>query len=267
MRLGLIGATGWLGSALGTRLLQSGWPEGDLVLLNRSASRAIYDPWPGVYWSQNAAELCARSEVIVLSIRPEDFPLAGFNGANRLVLSFMTAWSLDRLGAACPGARVVRAMPNGAASGGNSFTPWVAGPGFSRTDVAVTRHLLSAIGVEAAVAGEQQLDYLTALSGSGSAYPALMAQAMIADSLAHGLSEDLARAAVASILQAGGALATEVAHLDAVLDTYEGYRGVTAAGIQAARTAGFQQVIAAALAAAEAKARDLTAAGLRTGTR
>lgn len=263
MRLGLIGATGWLGAALGTRLLEGGWPEDDLLLLNRSASRKSYDPWPGVYWAKDVADLCAGSEVIVLSIRPEDFPLAGFSGAGRLVLSFMTAWSLDRLAAACPGARVVRAMPNGAASTGNSFTPWVAGPGLSRTDVALTRQVLSVIGVEAKVESERQLDYLTALSGSGSAYPALMATAMIADAIAHGLSEDMARAAVVSILQAAGALATQVGQLDTILATYEGYRGVTAAGIQAARTAGFPEAIAAALAAAEAKARILTAAGLQ----
>ena len=262
MQLGLIGATGWLGTALGTRALQDGWPETKVTLLNRSAPRGAYDPWPGITWAADAAEICAQSDVLVLSTRPEDFPLPGFDGTGKLVISFMTAWSLDRLAILCPGARIVRAMPNGAASEGRSFTPWVAGPGLGADEAAVVRRLLSAMGEEAEVKTEAELDYLSALSGSGSAYPALMAQAMLADARAHGLDEAVARQAVASVLAAGGALAGQLDQVDAVLAAYESYRGVTAAGLQAARDAGLARAISAALAAAEAKARQMTAQGL-----
>ena len=262
MRLGLIGATGWLGKALGTRALAGGWPEGDMTLLNRSAPRDAYAPWPGITWAKDAAALTAQSDVLVLSTRPEDFPLPGFDGAGKLVISSMTAWSLDRLATLCPGARIVRAMPNGAASEGRSFTPWVAGLALSQGDVALVRRLLAFMGTEAEVQGEADLDYLSALSGSGSAYPALMAQAMLADARAHGLPDVVAQQAVASILAAGGALAGQVGQVDAVLAAYESYRGVTAAGLQAARAAGLAAAIATALAAAEAKARQLTAQGL-----
>lgn len=262
MRLGIIGATGWLGTALGTRSLQGGWPEAKVTLLNRSASRGAYDPWPGVAWAQDAVELCAQSDVLVLSTRPEDFPPPGFDGAGKLVLSFMTAWSLDRLAKLCPGGRIVRAMPNGAASEGRSFTPWVAGPGLSADEAVVVRRLLSAMGEEAEVQGEAELDYLSALSGSGAAYPALMAQAMLQDALARGLSQVVAERAVASVLASGAALAQDPAQVDAMIQTYLDYRGVTAAGMQAAMEAGLAGAITAALAAAEAKARNLTAKGL-----
>lgn len=262
MRLGLIGATGWLGTALGTRVLQGGWPELAMTLLNRSAPRGAYDPWPGVAWASDAATLCARSDVLVLSTRPEDFPQPGFDGTAKLVISFMTAWSLDRLAALCPGARIVRAMPNGAASEGRSFTPWVAGPGLGADDFAVVRRLLAAMGEEAEVKTEAELDYLSALSGSGSAYPALLAQAMLADALSRGLPQAVAERAVASVLASGGALAGDLAQVDSMLDTYLGYRGVTAAGLNAAVAAGFAKAVTAALAAADAKARTLTAKGI-----
>lgn len=263
MRLGIIGATGWLGSALGTRALsQAVWEGGNMVLLNRSAPRAAYDRWPGVAWAKDAADLCARSDVLVLSTRPEDFPQPGFDGAGKLLISFMTAWSLDRLAALCPAARLVRAMPNGAASEGRSFTPWVAGPGLWPGDAALVRRLLAVMGEEVEVRTEAELDYLSALSGSGAAYPALMAQAMLQDALSRGLSQAVAERAVASVLASGGALAGNPAQADAMLETYLGYRGVTAAGLNAAVSAGFAQAITAALAAAEAKARKLTAEGL-----
>ena len=262
MRLGIIGATGWLGAALGTRALAGGWPAARMALLNRSAPRDAYAPWPGVIWAKDAASLCAHSDVLILSTRPEDFPQPGFDGAGKLVISFMTAWSLDRLAGLCPGARIVRAMPNGAASVGRSFTPWVAGAGLSSDEAAIVRRLLAVMGEEAQVETEAQLDYLSALSGSGSAYPALIAQAMLADALGRGLPQAVAERAVASVLASGGALAADTSGIDAMIQTYLDYRGVTAAGMQAAAKAGLAQSITKALAAATAKARALTERGI-----
>ena len=211
-------------------------------------------------WAQDTADLCAQSDVLILSTRPEDFPQPGFDGAGKLVISFMTAWSLDRLASLCPGARIVRAMPNGAASVGRSFTPWVAGAGLGSDEAAVVRRLLSAMGEEAQVETEAQLDYLSALSGS--AYSALMAQAMLADALVRGLPQAVAERAVASVLASGGALAADTSGIDAMIQTYLDYRGVTAAGMQAALEAGLAPSITKALAAATAKARALTERGI-----
>jgi pyrroline-5-carboxylate reductase len=224
-------------------------------LRNIQIDFAVANPWPGVTWANDAADLCARSDILILATRPEDFPPKGFDGAGKLVISFMTAWSLDRLAALCPGARVVRTMPNGAATEGRSFTPWVAGPGLSDADAALVRRLLAVMGEDAQVESEAQLDYLSALSGSGSAYPALMAQAMLADALGRGLPQAVAERAVASVLASGGALAAD-------LQTYLDYRGVTAAGMQAALAAGLAKAITDALAAAAAKARALTERGI-----
>jgi len=262
MRLGLIGATGWLGTALGTRLLQGGWPEADLLLLNRQAPRDAYARWPGVRWMADAAALSGAADVLVLSVRPEDFPLPGFDGAGKLVISFMTAWSLDRLAALCPGARIVRAMPNGGASTGQSFTPFVAGPGLSEVEAALVARVLGAMGDVAQVADEGALDYLSALSGSGSAYPALLAQAMLDHARAQGLPEAIARRAVGSVLASGAALAGQVETAVVLLDTYRGYRGVTAAGLDAADRSGFSAAVAAALDAATAQAARMTRDGI-----
>ncbi len=261
MRIGIIGATGWLGSALGTRALAQGWPPEGMALLNRAAPRDAYAPWP-VTWAADAADLCRRSEVIVLSVRPQDFPLPGYDGAGKLVVSFMAAWSLERLAGLHPGGRVVRAMPNSGAPTGQSFTPWVAGPGLTGADRALVDRLLAVMGDAAEVATEGQLDYLSALSGSGAAYPALMARAMLAHAAGQGLSDDVARRAVASVLTSGGAIAGQVDRIDALLDTYLGYRGITAAGLTAANAAGLPQAVAQALDAAAAHARKMTREGV-----
>ena len=56
--LGIIGASGWLGAAFGTGLLEKRlWPTEGLVLLNRSGPSPAYAAFPGVTWARDATEL------------------------------------------------------------------------------------------------------------------------------------------------------------------------------------------------------------------
>ena len=64
------------------------------------------------------------------------------------------------------------------------------------------------------------------------------------------------------MLASGGALAADTSGIDAMIQTYLDYRGVTAAGMQAALEAGLAQSITKALAAATAKAQSLTERGI-----
>lgn len=252
MKLGILGATGWLGQSLGLRLIgQDLWPAGDLVLANRSGQRQAYAGHPAVTWSDAAG--IGACDVIILAVRPEDFPVAGLDPGDGLVISFMTVWTMAKLRALFPRARLVRAMPNGAAPVGRSFTPWVG----EAAEAALVGRILSAMGPQARVQSEDQLDYLAALSGSGSAYPALMAKAMLKDALARGLPEAVAEAAVEAVI-CGSApfLEGKMGQLDAILDTYRAYKGVTAAGLDAADP-GLSRAVTEALAAATAKARAL----------
>ena len=255
-RLGIVGGTGWLGQGLGLNLLQKGlWPAAALVILNRSGRPGGYAAHPGVIIARDMAEVQALCETIVLSVRPEDFPLPGFAPGNRLLISFMAAVPMARLAALAPQARIVRAMPNGGATTGTSYTPWFAGA-LSEADVALTRRILSAVGGEDRVESEDHLDILTALSGSGPAYPALMARALLRQALALGLPPAIVERAVDSVIS-GSAAGLRVAEADAVIEAMMSYRGITAAGLQAAQDAGFEAALDAALTAAVARARAL----------
>ena len=257
MRLGILGATGWLGQALGLGLISKGlWPAERLVVLNRSGKVGGYAGHP-VIWARDAADLCVQSDIVILSTRPEDFPPDGFDAGNRLVISFMTAWTLEKLAARWPAARWVRAMPNGGASVGRSYTPWVA-PGLADEDAALVARLLSAMGDQDRVEDEGQLDYLSTLSGSGPAYPALLARAMLRDAAARGLPEPVARRAVEAVICGSAALLEgRIGGLQEIIDAFLSYKGITAAGMAVAGPA-FDQAMQEALAAASAKARDLS---------
>ena len=259
-RLGIIGATGWLGQALGLNLLTKRiWPGQDLVLLRRSGSGLGYAGFPNVTWARDAAELFDLCQTVVLSVRPDDFPVPGFAPKDHLLISFMAGWSLSQLQEIAPEARILRAMPNGAATTGQSYTPWLTGPGVTSVDAMLAAKVLSAMGQEDRLETEDQLHYLSALSGSGAAYPGLMARAMLTDAIAFGLPEAVALRAVESVIcGSAGLLTGKLGQVDALLESYMSYKGITAAGLTAAECAGFETTIRTALSAAVAKARSMS---------
>ncbi|MBE2276094.1 MAG: NADP oxidoreductase [Rhodobacteraceae bacterium] len=258
-RIGILGGTGWLGQALGLALLRGGIvAPGDLVILNRSGAAPGYADFPGVTLVRDMAALQAQAGPLVLSVRPEDFPVPGFAPGARLLISFMAAIPMGRLQALAPDARIVRAMPNGGASTGRSYSPWFAGGDLPAGDIALTRRLLAAIGTEDRVDSEDHLDILSALSGSGPGYPALMAQAMHAKALALGLPPAIAERAVEAVVAGSAAgLAGGVPGAGEIVAALKSYRGITAAGLDAAEAAGFSRALDAALDAAVATARRL----------
>ncbi len=255
-RIGILGGTGWLGQALGLGLLNRGLvAPGDLVLLNRSGQAPGYAAHPGVTLARDMGDMQALCGPLVLSVRPEDFPVPGFAPGPRLLISFMAKVPMARLRALAPLARIVRAMPNGGSSTGTSYTPWYA-EDLPEADAALVRRLLSVLGSEDRVESEDHLDILTALSGSGPAYPALLAVALLAQARALGLPETVARRAVDSVVAGSAAgLAGRVEEAGAIVETLKGYRGITAAGLEAAEAAGFGAAVGAALTAAVAAAR------------
>lgn len=255
MKIGIIGATGWLGSALGAGLLSRGIvTPSDLVLLNHSGPRPDYHGHAGVIWARGVADLVAQSDVIVVSVRPEDWPGLELRAEGRLVISFMAGVDAPEL-ARC-GGRIVRAMPNAAAGIGASYSPFWAGEGVTGADRDTVRHLLSAIGTTDELETEAEIDLMTALPGSGAAYPALMAVAMAGFMRAQGISEAIAwRAAGAAVIGSARLLEGRITEAPAMVATYRDYRGTTAAGIEAAEAAGFSRAVVAALEAATHKAR------------
>ena len=95
--------------------------------------------------------------------------------------------------------RLARALPNAAAEVRASYTPI-----FMKSDMPddgeTVRALFEACGSVDMVTEEDHIDYVTGMSGSGPAFPALLAEAMMADAIERGISSDVARRAALQTL-------------------------------------------------------------------
>ena len=249
LKIGVIGGGGWLGGAIVDSILRAGLTAPENICLSYRSRRP--ERFPGAFWTIDNQQLADRSDVIILSVRPADGPSIDMNARNKLVISVMAGIRLAPICVRHDTRRAVRSLPNAAAEVGKSYTPWVAADDVGSEDRAIVRAIFEACGVQDEVQSERDIDYLTGLTGSGPAFPALLAAAMTEHAIGFGLSPEVANRAVNTLIVGAGRL-VEHRHdpPDRVVDTFLDYRGTTAAAIKAMRTAGFEQSIAQGLAAA-----------------
>jgi pyrroline-5-carboxylate reductase len=156
-------------------------------------------------------------------------------------------------------ARIIRAMPNIAGAIGHGITGLYAAKGATAADKKRADGLLSALGQTVWVAKEDQIDSVTALSGSGPAYLFLMAEAMteagVAEGLPRAIAEKLARATVAG---AGALLAADKSSAAALREAVTSPGGTTAAALAVLMAEdGLLQLMKRAIAAARQRAEEL----------
>lgn len=120
----MIGGSGWLGGAIIQGILDACLAGAELITLSYRSQQPTR--FPGVHWTQDNQELVCRSDVIIVSVRPADWPVVRITADGKLVISVMAGIRLDQLTRRLQTRRVVRALPNAAAEVGKSHTPWIA---------------------------------------------------------------------------------------------------------------------------------------------
>jgi pyrroline-5-carboxylate reductase len=70
-RIGTIGGNGWLGSAIAQAAVCTGTIRPIQLTLSSRSDRRSATEVPGARWTKDNQELVERSDVVVLSVRPE----------------------------------------------------------------------------------------------------------------------------------------------------------------------------------------------------
>lgn len=255
-RVGIIGGAGWLGTAIARALLDSGTvPAERLICSYRSGKPQNALPCA---WTADNRQLVQDSDIIILSVRPADWDSIDIDAAGKLVISVMAGVGAEEIRQKTGSSRVARTLPNAAAEIGFSYTPYFL-VSSEPDDADTVRRLFESCGSVDAVSAEGHIDYFTAMSGSGAAFPALLAQAMIDHAAAQGVPEDIARRAAEQVLIGAGRLQEHNgASPQETVKSFVDYKGTTAAGIIAMRENGFEKAVGAGLDAAFKAAQNLS---------
>ncbi|MFB8342265.1 pyrroline-5-carboxylate reductase family protein [Brucella cytisi] len=256
LKIGLIGGAGWLGSAITSAMLEAGVTTAENLTLSYRSKKP--DILARVNLTQDNQALADASDVVVLCVRPDDWTAVDVNAGGKLIISVIAGVSMERLAVQHRTDRVVRALPNAAAEIRKSFTPWIASAKSSDSDRATVRTIFGACGIEDEVTSERDIDYFTALTGSGSAFPALLADAMMQHAIEHGITPEVARKAARMVIIGAGGLMEKTSQSPTdIVRSFIDYRGTTAAALETMLANGFNAAVANGINAGFLKANAL----------
>jgi pyrroline-5-carboxylate reductase len=202
----------------------------------------------------------------VLAVKPADIPAAATAavtaGATRLlsIAAGVTTAAIEGAAASIAAqsepVAVIRAMPNTPALVGEGASAIAAGSAAMEDDLAWAEGILGAVGLVVRVR-EEQLDAVTALSGSGPAYLFLVAESLIDAGVRAGLAEELSTALTTQLLVGSAALLAERGDPAALRVMVTSPGGTTAAGLRVLDERDVRSAFSDAVQAAAARSREL----------
>lgn len=228
------------------------------------AARAALLEQFGITARAEASDALTRAQLVVWAVKPQTFKEAAAAVAphTREALHLSVAAGIPTASIAqwLGSERIVRAMPNTPALIGQGITGLFARAAVETGGKALVEQVVATTGQHLWVAQEEQLDAVTALSGSGPAYVFLFLEAMTQAGVDMGLHADQAYQLAVTTFQGASALAARSSEPAEVLRqrvTSKG--GTTHAAISHLQQAGVPAQFVAAMRAAEQRAKALAA--------
>lgn len=258
MKLAIVGA-GKMGEAILEGILASGLLGRDEVgVIGGSTRRAaeVAERFGVGYLTQQE---CQRADRVLLCVQPKSFlPVAEWVAhPNAGYVSIMAGVPLATLARRLGSRRVVRAMPNLAATIHRSATALVALPeARDGQDLGFARELFAAVG-DVYELPEHLFNTFTGMVGSGPAYAAIFAEALADGGVRMGLERKLAIELAGKLLISTGELLLRRVHPSILKDEVASPGGTTVAGIAEIERYTFRAALIEAVRAATLRGGEL----------
>jgi pyrroline-5-carboxylate reductase len=267
-RIAILGG-GRIGEALLSGLLSSGWrSREEIVVTSRNESRvAELHERHGVEATTSNPDAVRGAELVVVAVKPQDIDallaeIGGLLTPEQTVLSVAAAIRTphieERIAAGVPG---VRAMPNSPSTVHEGMAGICAGAQAGDAQLALAEEALLHLGRVVRVP-ESSMDAVTALSGSGPAYFALLAEAMIEAGILLGVSREVSTTLVVqTMFGTAKQLRDEGMHPVELRESVTSPGGTTIAAIRELEQHGVRAAFLNAIQAAMNRARELSEGG------
>lgn len=202
------------------------------------------------------------SDIVILAVKPQNMeevlPEIAGTVAGRLVISIAAGVTLGFMeGILGEKARVIRVMPNTPALIGEGATALAGGRNATEGDIAAARRIFDSVGMTVVVE-EELIDAVTGLSGSGPAYGFIIIEALARAGIDQGLeAEDALKLAAQTMLGAAKLCLRGDRTPAQLTEMVTSPGGTTVEGIKALRAGKIEETLAAAVAAATQRSKEL----------
>lgn len=268
MTIALLGV-GVMGEALLSGMLRAGRRADEIVVTDRRPDRA--DELVERYGVQvvGNADAVKRADTAIIVVKPQDMAalleeIAPAVRPDQLVISLAAGITTGFVESRLPeGVAVVRVMPNTPALVDEGMSGISPGSHCDERHLQEAEELLRSTGKVARVP-EQQLDTVTAISGSGPAYVFYIVEAMIEAGVHMGLPRSTATEFVVQTLVGSAKLLRETGEHPTVLrERVTSPGGTTAAALRLLEEGKVRADFLAAIQAARDRSRELSSGDLR----
>jgi pyrroline-5-carboxylate reductase len=260
--LAFVGGGNMAGAIIGGLLEHGRLGATILVVEPGAAQRARLESDFGVHTLAVAGTELAAASTVVWAVKPQLFKIAAAPCAVHvraaLHLSVMAGIRSAAIVRATGAERVVRTMPNTPALVGQGMTGLFARDAVGAADRAEVESVLAPTGQLLWVRREDDLDAVTALSGSGPAYVFYFVEAMIEAAMQMGLNAEQGKQLALATFAGATSLAQASPDSPAVLrERVTSKGGTTHAAISSLESSHVQDAFIEAMKAAQRRAREL----------
>ncbi len=263
MKISIIGG-GVMGSAIAAALLKKEIiSPNELTISDLDKNKLSSFAEKGVNITNDNLEAVGKTDVILIAVKPQMFngvlaPLKAKIEASSLIISIAAGVTIQTIQELLNHKPVVRVMPNTPALISEGMSGWFADVSVSADQKQQVKTILQSIGAEAELQNEDQIDSITALSGSGPAYVFLFIKGLIEGGIELGLSEETAKIAAIQTVLGGSKLAfNSDQDLQKLIENVTSKGGTTAAAREKFAELNFKNNITKAMQAAYNRAKKL----------
>lgn len=252
-----------MASAIIGGLLKRGMPAAQIQIVEPWAEqRSKLEAQFGITAQAAPGPALTAASLVVWAVKPQTFKeaaqQAGPHTGQALHLSVAAGIRSGSIAQWLGTERVVRAMPNTPALIGKGMTALFARPAVTAADRLAVERVIETTGVHLWLDQEEQLDAVTALSGSGPAYVFYFIEAMVQAGTEMGLSRAQAHQLAVETFVGASALAQASTEPPEILrERVTSKGGTTYAALSTMEQAGVKQQFMRALHAARQRATEL----------
>ena len=264
LQIAFIGG-GNMASAIMGGLINRGLAPGQIQVVEPFAEQAAkLQSQFGVRVMAGSQASLGSAALVVWAVKPQVFSQAAAkvrtHTLGALHLSVAAGIRSDNIARWLGSERVVRAMPNTPALIGLGMTALLARPAVTAADRLIVEAVVQTTGEHLWLAQEEQLDAVTALSGSGPAYVFYFMEAMVEAGIEMGLDAAQARQlALATFVGASALVQASSEPLATLCERVTSKGGTTYAALTAMQSSGLKPQFKAAMQAARQRAAELGA--------
>jgi pyrroline-5-carboxylate reductase len=262
-RLGFLGAGKLAGSVIRGLVRSNFYSPAEIIAGEpNEQARSILEKEVGIAVSTGNTEVAQEAEILFVGVKPAVvLPVLrelGAATADKLIISLAAGVRIGAMESATSG-RIMRALTNTPSAICRAATAIARGSRSSTADLVMAKQIFGAIGAVVEV-NEEQIDAVTALSGSGPAFVYTVIEALAEGGVKMGLPHEAAMILATQTVLGASALAAETK-----LSPEELRRmvvtpgGTTAAGLEAMEKLGTSQGLIAAVEAATKRGQEMAA--------